>query len=114
MGAGAVILGGGYYFVGSGSSQAVPKPQILKEVKASGNEAFKGGNQGFIDLKLTKVETVNHNTKKFRFALPEEGDVSGLKIACKHYYGRCRGWPLMIVQLRFLQNFKDPMMRNQR
>lgn len=46
----------------------------------SGN-AFTGGDQGFISLKLENVEEINHNTKKFRFALPEENQVSGLKIA---------------------------------
>lgn len=43
--------------------------------------AFSGGDQGFIDLKLESVENINHNTKKFRFALPNKDDVSGLQIA---------------------------------
>ena len=43
--------------------------------------AFKGGDQGFVDLKLESVEEINHNTKKFRFALPNSDDVSGLQIA---------------------------------
>lgn len=43
--------------------------------------AFTGGDQGFIDLKLDSVEQINHNTKKFRFALPNSDDVSGLQIA---------------------------------
>jgi cytochrome-b5 reductase len=42
---------------------------------------FTGGDQGFISLKLESVENINHNTKKFRFALPEEDAVSGLHIA---------------------------------
>ena len=46
------------------------------------NSAFLGGDQGWIDLKLERVEELNHNTKKFRFALPKEDDVSGLQIAC--------------------------------
>jgi cytochrome-b5 reductase len=32
-------------------------------------------------LRLDKVENVNHNTKKFFFELPDENDVSGLKVA---------------------------------
>ena len=44
-------------------------------------KAFSGGDQGFIDLKLESVEELNHNTKKFRFALPNSDDVSGLSIA---------------------------------
>lgn len=45
-------------------------------------KTFTGGEQGWVDLKLESVEEVNHNTKKFRFALPEENDVSGLDVAC--------------------------------
>ena len=46
-----------------------------------GKKAFTGGDQGFIGLKLESVENVNHNTKKFRFALPEGDHVSGLNVA---------------------------------
>lgn len=35
----------------------------------------------FLTLKFYSVENINHNTKKFRFALPEEDQVSGLHIA---------------------------------
>ncbi|KAI9719453.1 MAG: NADH-cytochrome b5 reductase [Candelaria pacifica] len=45
------------------------------------NLAFKGGDQGWISLKLDSVEQVSHNTKRFRFALPDKEDVSGLQIA---------------------------------
>ncbi|KAI4256386.1 MAG: hypothetical protein LQ352_002114 [Teloschistes flavicans] len=44
-------------------------------------KTFTGGDQGWVDLKLESVEEINHNTKKFRFALPEENDVSGLTVA---------------------------------
>lgn len=45
------------------------------------NKTFTGGEQGWVDLKLESVENINHNTKKFRFALPDKDDVSGLQIA---------------------------------
>ncbi len=45
-------------------------------------KTFTGGEQGWVDLKLESVEEINHNTKKFRFALPDKDDVSGLEIAC--------------------------------
>ncbi|ESZ98962.1 NADH-cytochrome b5 reductase [Sclerotinia borealis F-4128] len=48
---------------------------------AVGKSAFTGGDQGFISLKLDSVENINHNTKKFRFELPESDQVSGLHIA---------------------------------
>ncbi|KAL8749355.1 MAG: hypothetical protein Q9199_007736 [Rusavskia elegans] len=44
-------------------------------------KTFTGGEQGWVDLKLESVEELNHNTKKFRFALPDKDDVSGLEIA---------------------------------
>lgn len=45
------------------------------------NKVFKGGDQGWVDLKLESVEEINHNTRKFRFAFPDKDDVSGLQIA---------------------------------
>ncbi|KAL8916862.1 MAG: hypothetical protein Q9172_006079 [Xanthocarpia lactea] len=44
-------------------------------------KTFKGGDQGWLDLKLESVEQINHNTKKLRFALPDKDDVSGLQVA---------------------------------
>lgn len=51
-------------------------------------KTFTGGEQGWVDLKLESVEELNHNTKKFRFALPDKDDVSGLEIACTGDPGR--------------------------
>lgn len=107
LGAGA--LGGGYvYYTNYGpgaaararggaktsNAEAPPSPAEQHNVSASAppsasapqaasnaNGAFTGGEQGFIDLKLDSVEEINHNTKKFRFALPNADDVSGLQIA---------------------------------
>lgn len=70
-------------------ASAPPSPSEQKSVPANPSPsvsapqtaAFKGGDQGFIDLKLESVEEINHNTKKFRFALPNADDVSGLQIA---------------------------------
>lgn len=42
--------------------------------------AFTGDNQ-WIDLKLVDIEILTPTTKRFRFALPEEHNVSGLKTA---------------------------------
>lgn len=50
-------------------------------VKAPGS-TFTGGEQGWVGLKLESIEEINHNTKKFRFALPNKDDVSGLHVAC--------------------------------
>ena len=45
-------------------------------------KCFTGGDQGFVSLVLANVEEINHNTKKFRFHLPEDGSTSGLNVAC--------------------------------
>ncbi|TVY18256.1 NADH-cytochrome b5 reductase 2 [Lachnellula arida] len=94
--AAAVGAGGGYYFYNSGDNASKVKNAAKDaEVKAkeavgkgkaqaesiAGKAAFTGGDQGFISLKLDSVENVNHNTKKFRFELPEADQVSGLAVA---------------------------------
>ncbi|KAK5279488.1 NADH-cytochrome b5 reductase, partial [Cryomyces antarcticus] len=56
-------------------------PAKLEDAGVKPMMAFKGGDQGFISLTLESVEEINHNTKKFRFHLPEEDSVSGLNVA---------------------------------
>jgi len=95
-GVAAALAGGGYYYYNQGDNSARVKGAAHDaEAKAKaaidagkdkvegvvGKSAFTGGDQGFISLKLEHVENINHNTKKFRFALPEEDQVSGLKVA---------------------------------
>lgn len=53
--------------------------QAPVQVKEPSKPAFTG--QGFFNLTLQSVEDISHNTKKFRFALPEEDQVSGLQTA---------------------------------
>ncbi|KAL2210496.1 ferredoxin reductase-like protein [Sarocladium strictum] len=76
--AGAVgIAATSFYFLSS-------RPAVNKAAAAVGVEpkkAFTGGDQGFVSLKLAEIENVNHNTKRFRFELPEEDMVSGLHVA---------------------------------
>ena len=83
--------GGYYYYSQSGAkkpaaaeSGAPPSTSEQHTIPAQTpkNAAFTGGDQGWIDLKLQSVENLNHNTKKFRFELPDKDDVSGLQIAC--------------------------------
>lgn len=65
---------GGYYYRTSGG---VPSLATAAPAKP----AFTGGDQGFVSLKLAEVENINHNTKRFRFELPEGDMVSGLHVA---------------------------------
>lgn len=69
--------GVGFYRYNSGIATAeAPKRESV----------FVGGDQGWVDLKLADVETLSHNTKRFRFALPDQDKVSGLQVACKLAY----------------------------
>ncbi|RDA89057.1 hypothetical protein CP532_2282 [Ophiocordyceps camponoti-leonardi (nom. inval.)] len=84
--AGAAFAFGGCYWYMAGDSGAAQKAAAkVKQATGSGGGATKaaltGGDQGFVSLKLTDVESVNHNTKRFRFELPESDMVSGLHVA---------------------------------
>ena len=75
----------------SDSGKAAPKTNQsnsgnlpLASDPKSPTATFLGGDQGWVDLKLESVEVLSHNTKKFRFALPSEDAVSGLRVACEH------------------------------
>ena len=86
--AAALGLGGaGYYFLAGtpAAKKAEEKVQDVANkvgVPSSGPKAaFTGGDQGFLSLRLDDVEIINHNTKRFRFKLPEEDMVSGMHVA---------------------------------
>lgn len=76
IGGGAAVAGGAGYYYFAGSPAVAKAKQV-----AVAKPAFTGGDQGFVSLKLAEVETVNHNTKRFRFELPEGDQVSGLHVA---------------------------------
>ena len=86
----------GYNFLGGSSSNKTTskndgppsqstedKKDINKQKEEAPIKTFTGGEQGFIDLKLKEIIPYNHNTKRFKFALPDEEAVSGLNVACK-------------------------------
>lgn len=83
LGGGAAVAGGYWYLTQPGRAQKVEAK--VKEALPAGaggvKKALTGGDQGFVSLKLEDVENVNHNTKKFRFSLPEGDMVSGLEVA---------------------------------
>ncbi|AEO54093.1 hypothetical protein MYCTH_2136940 [Thermothelomyces thermophilus ATCC 42464] len=92
-GAAAAALAGvaGYYFLGGSGTPAAKKAEAkVKDAASAASEklssgevkkALTGGDQGWISLKLEEVEVVNHNSKRFRFRLPEDDMVSGVHIA---------------------------------
>ena len=86
----------GYQYLGSNSGGAkhtgAPNPsadakqgekKIDQTDKAITNKTFTGGDQGFVDLKLGEIIPYNHNTKIFKFELPDPDQVSGLNVACE-------------------------------
>ncbi|KAB8437370.1 hypothetical protein FH972_025049 [Carpinus fangiana] len=78
VGYAAVAVGaagaGYYYYTSTQGSPAVP-------AKINSETAFKGGDQGFISLKLDSIEKINHNTIRMRFDLPEPDMKSGIPVA---------------------------------
>jgi cytochrome-b5 reductase len=85
LGVGAIAAAAAGYVYYNGSAPAAAeaaKEKVKGEVKEPA-KTFTGGDQGFIDLKLAEVTHVNHNTKRFRFELPEKDAVSGLTTACQ-------------------------------
>ncbi|EXJ89835.1 cytochrome-b5 reductase [Capronia epimyces CBS 606.96] len=87
VGAAAVGAGiAGYTLLGNNKVSAdAPKPSDDAKYGAQKvgetSKAFTGGDQGFVDLKLAEVILYNHNTKRFKFELPEQDQVSGLSVA---------------------------------
>lgn len=76
---GAVGIAGSVYWYFGGVSTPATASAIRKA--AQSKKAFTGGDQGFLSLQLADAETVNHNTKRLRFKLPEPDQVSGLTVA---------------------------------
>lgn len=74
LGITALGLGVGLYRYNSGSASA--------EAPKQRQSVFVGGDQGWVDLKLSEAETLSHNVKRLRFEFPDKEKVSGLHIAC--------------------------------
>ncbi|RKU44566.1 NADH-cytochrome b5 reductase [Coniochaeta pulveracea] len=75
--AGLAVAGAGYYFLQTPSGQKV-EHKVEEAIQHKAKPALTGGDQGFVSLLLEDIEIINHNTKRFRFKLPEEDQVSGL------------------------------------
>lgn len=48
----------------------------------SGQPETFGRGPAFASLRLDSIETLSHDTKRFRFKLPTENSVSGLNLTC--------------------------------
>lgn len=77
----AGVAGAGYWYFSGTPAVQKAEAEVKQAVGAEPKKAFTGLDQGFVSLKLAEVELVNHNTKRFRFELPEADQVSGLNIA---------------------------------
>lgn len=93
LGLGAVGAGGYYYYANFlGKAPQIPNlpapaqekgqnPQGPSPPSSQDAKTFMGGDQGFLPLKLAKVEDINHNTKKFIFHLDDPEHIAGLPTA---------------------------------
>lgn len=101
----------------SESGKAAPKsiqssssnPPLASDPKPP-TATFLGGDQGWVDLKLESVAILSHNTKKFRFALPTEDAVSGLRVACEHRPMSLDGKLDWLVTAAILTKYQGPEM----
>lgn len=73
--------GAGYWYLSGTPAAQKAEAEVKQAVGAEAKKAFTGGDQGFLSLKLAEIELINHNTKRFRFELPEPDQVSGLPVA---------------------------------
>lgn len=71
------IAGAGYWYLNRTPAE---EASVSSVAAAEPKKAFLGGDQGWLSLKVSEVENINHNTKRLRFALPESDQVSGLTI----------------------------------
>ena len=78
----------GYTFLGSSDKTVKAAEKLADDAKAivkskteTPTKTFTGGEQGFVDLKLKEIIPYNKNTKRFKFALPTDEEVSGLSVA---------------------------------
>lgn len=90
LGAGSLVVGVttavGYTLYTDSRAPVASAEAATDKVKSASTEppkTFTGGDQGFIDLKLSEVSDINHNVKRLRFELPDKDAVSGLTVACK-------------------------------
>lgn len=76
------MIGGGLAAVAAtfGAIRYFARPGETLAAEAPSKKAFNGE---FISLKLSEVEKLSQNTKRFRFELPESDMVSGLPVACE-------------------------------
>jgi cytochrome-b5 reductase len=77
-----VTIAGGVYYVYASEKlgRTNRAAEISKAIVEANKPTFTGGDQGFVSLVLSEVETLNHNVKRLRFKLPGDDYVSGLPI----------------------------------
>ncbi|KAF2219475.1 hypothetical protein BDZ85DRAFT_268506 [Elsinoe ampelina] len=78
-GVAAAAATGTYYYLNNDTPAAVT--DAASKVGLTPSKTFKGGDQGFVPLKLTNNTQLNHNTYKLRFTLDDDNAVSGVDVA---------------------------------
>lgn len=67
----------------SNGSDAALKQQQHEGTSVSGKKVFGRAGPVFQSLALESSEDVNHNTKRLRFKLPGDADITGLPLTCE-------------------------------
>lgn len=67
---------------GADAMSAVNTKQQQQQAQAGAKKVFGRPGPVFQSLALESSEDVNHNTKRLRFKLPADGDVTGLPLTC--------------------------------
>jgi cytochrome-b5 reductase len=72
-------------FAASGITASFAYTYLNRDIDADSGEPRKvfGKGPAFVSLPLESSETINHNTKRLRFKLPNENDISGLSVTCQ-------------------------------
>lgn len=81
------------FLMASADAEAPGADAAVTLKKQEGKKVFGRPGPVFQSLALQSSEDVNHNTKRLRFKLPGDADVSGLPLTCKSFLSSyCAGW----------------------
>jgi len=78
---GFMVIGSIGLIVRPSHDQHVDDYERAKKKLEGAPTVFKGGDQGFVKLKLTHTKEINHNTKELKFEFEDPKSVSGLNVA---------------------------------
>lgn len=69
VGVGLAGVAAGLYRYNSGPAEVKNRPKVFT-------------NDGWVDLKVSEIENLSHNTKRVRFEFEDKEAIGGLPVAC--------------------------------